>query len=74
MAAEGVSPRIRHALGRLRTPTLVLAGGDDLLTPPTYAAELARAIRGARLSCIPGAGHLVYLESPHQSPPRSWTS
>ncbi len=51
-------------LAELRIPTLVVAGRDDRLTPPCYAEELARVIPGAQLACIPGAGHLAYLESP----------
>ncbi len=51
-------------LAALRTPTLVVGGTDDRLTPPRYAEELAKAIPGAELAYIPEAGHLPYLESP----------
>jgi 3-oxoadipate enol-lactonase len=51
-------------LGALRVPTLVVAGGDDRLTPPALAEALAKAIPGAVLEVVPGAGHLPYLESP----------
>jgi len=51
-------------LGALRQPTLVVAGGDDRLTPRAHADALAKAIPGAELEVIPGAGHLPYLESP----------
>ena len=51
-------------LGQLRMPTLVLGGSDDRLTPPAHAEELGKAIGGARIVLIPGAGHLAYLESP----------
>ena len=58
----------RHdALDRLpglRVPTLVVSGTDDRLTPPAHAEELAKAIPGAELAYVPGAGHLPYLESP----------
>jgi pimeloyl-ACP methyl ester carboxylesterase len=49
-------------LARLAPPTLVIAGGADLLTPD--AAEVAAAIPGARLVAAPGAGHAVALEAP----------
>jgi pimeloyl-ACP methyl ester carboxylesterase len=42
----------------------VVAGGDDRLTPLAHAEALAKAIPGADLEVIPGAGHLPYLESP----------
>ena len=51
-------------LAGLDVPALVVAGGDDRLTPPPYSEELAKAIPGAALACIPRAGHLAYLETP----------
>lgn len=53
-------------LGALALPTLVVAGGDDRLMPASYSEELAAAIPGARLGCIPRAGHLAYLETPER--------
>src|SRR5206468_8986660 len=52
----------RELLARIRTPTLVVAGADDQVTPVALAEELARGIRGARLEVIPGAGHQAPLE------------
>jgi pimeloyl-ACP methyl ester carboxylesterase len=49
---------------RVRVPTLILGGADDLLTPATGAAELGRAIAGARVVVLPHAGHMVMLEQP----------
>ena len=43
--------------------TLVLHGGEDLL-PPAVARELAALIPSARLSIIPGAGHMPFWEAP----------
>jgi pimeloyl-ACP methyl ester carboxylesterase len=48
-------------LGKIRTPTLVLVGKDDILTPPEFSRALARRIRGARLRVLPG-GHGFYVE------------
>jgi hypothetical protein len=39
----------------------VVAGADDLLAPD--AAAVARAIPGAELLRVPGAGHAVALEN-----------
>jgi 3-oxoadipate enol-lactonase/4-carboxymuconolactone decarboxylase len=52
----------RELLGRIRIPTLVVAGADDRVTPPACAEELARGIAGARLEVIPRAGHQAPLE------------
>ena len=40
----------RDRLHLIRCPTLVAVGGQDLLTPPVLAEELARRIPGARLA------------------------
>lgn len=53
------------ALAVLRdTPTLVLVGEADLLTPPQQSREIAEALPGAELVVLPGAGHMVALERP----------
>jgi pimeloyl-ACP methyl ester carboxylesterase len=51
-------------LGDLRLPALVVVGRDDRLTPPKYAAYLARSIPAARLVEVDGAGHFPQLEQP----------
>jgi 3-oxoadipate enol-lactonase len=51
-------------LGRIRAPTLVIAGGADAGTPPAMSEAIARAIPGARLAVIPGAAHLSAVEKP----------
>jgi pimeloyl-ACP methyl ester carboxylesterase len=48
-------------LRRLRVPTLVLVGKDDILTPPVFSRELARLIPKAQLRIIPG-GHAFFVE------------
>jgi pimeloyl-ACP methyl ester carboxylesterase len=45
-------------------PTLVVVGAEDGLTPPAESVRMAKAIPGARLVTIPGAGHLPNLENP----------
>jgi pimeloyl-ACP methyl ester carboxylesterase len=44
------------------TPTRILAGEKDLLTPVTHSQRLAAAIPGARLIISPGCGHMMPLE------------
>lgn len=51
----------RAALSDIRVPTLVIAAGEDLLTPD--ARGVAEAIPGAELCEIAGAGHAVCMES-----------
>jgi pimeloyl-ACP methyl ester carboxylesterase len=42
----------------------VVVGEEDTLTPPAESEKLAKAIKGAKLMRVPGAGHLANLESP----------
>jgi pimeloyl-ACP methyl ester carboxylesterase len=49
-------------LRRIRNETLVLHGDDDPLVPIANGRYLARAIPGATLTVMPGAGHLVLLD------------
>lgn len=57
-------PDARAWLGEIQVPTLVVAGEDDAIIPPSESVALAKAIPGAQLKLIPHAGHLVALEQP----------
>jgi 3-oxoadipate enol-lactonase len=48
-------------LGTIKAPTLVVAGKDDIFTPPDFARALAKLIRRAKLTLMPG-GHSLILE------------
>jgi len=48
----------------LATPSLVLVGEDDVLTPPRYARALAAALGRAEVAVVPASGHACFLESP----------
>jgi pimeloyl-ACP methyl ester carboxylesterase len=50
-------------LGRITTPTLVLAGADDQIMPHSDAQILAGGIPNSRIVTIPDAGHLAPLEN-----------
>ena len=50
--------------GRLRHPTLVLAGDDDPLVPALNGRILAHHIPDSRLHIVAGGGHLFLLERP----------
>ena len=44
-------------MGRLRLPTLIGDGSDDLILPAANSVRLAHLIRGSRLTLYPDAGH-----------------
>lgn len=56
----------RPTLERIRCPTLVVCGQDDLVTPEALHQEMAAAITGAQLKVIAGCGHLSPLEQAEQ--------
>jgi YbgC/YbaW family acyl-CoA thioester hydrolase len=47
-------------------PTLIVVGEADTITPPEQAEAMARAVPGAQLAVIRGAGHLSPLERPDE--------
>jgi len=51
-------------LGAIRVPTLVLAGGDDLATPPSLGRAVAERIPGAVFEVMDGEAHQPFQEVP----------
>ena len=49
-------------LTSIHVPTLIVVGDQDVLTPRALSEEMQRAIAGAELAVIEGAGHLTNLE------------
>ena len=54
----------RATVSAIRTPTLVIAGADDVATPPEDGRFLAGSIPGAELTVLPGCSHLANVEQP----------
>jgi pimeloyl-ACP methyl ester carboxylesterase len=54
----------RPLLVTIKSPTLVLVGDGDELTPPALSRELAEGIAGSRLVIVPDCGHLSTMEQP----------
>ena len=55
---------VMDSIGSLSTPTLIICGTDDVLTPPKYSRYLNEVIPGSRLVLIEDAGHMVMMEKP----------
>ena len=49
-------------LGRIRVPTLILQGLEDVLTPPGGSVKLSRGIVHSRLLMVPECGHVMTME------------
>jgi pimeloyl-ACP methyl ester carboxylesterase len=54
---------LRHALPRVRVPTLVVVGDQDRVTPPAAGVALAGALPDGRLLVLEDAGHIPMLEA-----------
>ena len=57
---------VKDRLSEINAPTLVIAGGEDRLTPPTLSRELHMGIKGSRLIIVEGAGHMLPMERPDE--------
>ena len=66
MALSSAHSDTRDFLPEIRVPTLLVWGEADARSPITVAREIHAAIPNARLTAIPGAGHLSNLEAPAQ--------
>lgn len=57
---------VTDRLDAIQTPTLVVCGTDDKLTPLRFSKALATQIPGAALQTVDGAGHMLVLEQPRR--------
>lgn len=55
---------VAQRLAAISTPTLIVCGESDRMTPPAFSAYLRDRIPGATLEVVPNAGHMVMLEQP----------
>jgi pimeloyl-ACP methyl ester carboxylesterase len=55
---------LRHLLPGVRTPTLLVWGREDTVTPLSSARIYERSIPRARLVTIPDCGHMPEMEKP----------
>ena len=61
-AILGTDDVLRHELGSIDVPTLVIVGSQDVLTPLGDSEELADLIPGARLAVVRGGAHGFMVE------------
>ena len=59
-------PDVTARLGEITCPALVIVGAEDAISTPQEMGTIARAIPGARLVEISGAGHMSPVERPQQ--------
>lgn len=57
-------PDSTPTLSTIDVPTLIVVGGEDVVTPPRDARALHAAIPGSRIEILQQAGHLSNVERP----------
>ena len=57
---------VMNRIKEITLPTLIIVGGEDIMTPKKYAAYLDEHIPNTTLAVINGAGHSVMLERPSE--------
>ena len=57
---------VRHALGGISAPALIIVGEADRETPVAYAEALAAGLPNATLEILEGVGHLSPSEAPER--------
>jgi pimeloyl-ACP methyl ester carboxylesterase len=60
------NPHLKRWLHRIDLPTLLLWGAEDGIVTPAYGEGWQRAIPGATMEIISGAGHFPHWEQPEQ--------
>jgi pimeloyl-ACP methyl ester carboxylesterase len=55
---------VTERIGDIATPTFIVVGKEDRLTPAKYSKFLNEMISGSTLTVLPEAGHMVMLEKP----------
>ncbi|MFP5450862.1 MAG: alpha/beta fold hydrolase [Thermoleophilia bacterium] len=62
-ASSGLRAGALPAAATVTTPTLVVVGERDRLTPPADIDRLARVLGGPRILRLPGVGHFPHIEA-----------
>ncbi len=67
LAACNAYGGVSEDAGNTRCPTVLVLGERDMMTPAKSGAALAAKIAGAKLTIVPGAGHMLMVERPAET-------
>lgn len=62
--AMAARPDSMPLLRDIRVPVLLLAGAEDIITPPAELEAMDAVLQDSRLAIVPGAGHVPPVEQP----------
>ena len=60
-------PRFTAQLKKIKAPTLVVSSDNDQLIPLESSKIICAEIPGAKLTVMPGAGHIPFVERPEEA-------
>jgi pimeloyl-ACP methyl ester carboxylesterase len=60
------NPALPHMLGKIRVPTLIVWGNDDVIVPLECGERFQQAIPGATLRTLEACGHFAHLDQPQR--------
>ena len=61
-----IAEDLKHDLSLIKSPTLIIWGKNDAVTPLAEGELIAKSIPGTKLEIIKNAGHFVFLEKPEE--------
>jgi len=64
LGAMMARPDSTPTLATIDVPTVIIAGSEDVATPPRESRAMHAAIPGSRIEILQGAGHLSNIERP----------
>lgn len=53
-------------ISEIELPTLVITGNEDIIFPPAYSVEIAKAMPNTHYICFEKTGHLTHIERPNE--------
>jgi len=62
--AMAIRPASFDTLADIDAPVLIVAGGEDVITPPADAERMHESAPGSRLEVVADAGHMLAVEKP----------
>ena len=61
------APKFTTYLPQIKTPTLVIVGERDILTPLSFSVKISDRMPNAELAVLKGCGHITFIERPEEN-------
>jgi pimeloyl-ACP methyl ester carboxylesterase len=67
LPGQGGQPKMTASLRSIATPTLVVVGANDILTPVAFSQRIVDEMPNAELAVIQDCGHITFIEQPEEN-------